>query len=909
MEELATTRSPADNSEPGLRLTRAVFDALCEQDLRASTVRCTTGLDMFGYPPEEVGTEGSWWTERIHPDDRQRAVADSDQAISSGAPGWTSEYRFRRRDGSWAHVVTRALIERDERGRAVRAMAALMDVSLVKETERALRETQRVLLEAQRIGQMRAWEEDLRTGVVQMDLATLLGDGEVRYGPRPREEAWNLIHPADRERMMELRRRTIETGGPFETEYRTLLADGVERVLLVRGELLRDPAGRPERIVGTALDITERKRAEEKAERSQRLLRLVLDTLPVGVMVLDKEANIVSFNPASERIWDDLIASGASRYARILGYWHGTARRVQVEEWASQRALQKGETNLNELIDIETSGGRKKIIRNSAAPIRDERGAVVGAVVINEDVTERVNAEDALRESEKLLIEAQALGRIGSWEQDLVTGAIQSSPENERLFFGEGSRGQNLDDYARVVHPDDLRRVMESRGRLLEGGPGDIEYRVVQPDGRVRWIFGRATVLRDEQGRPARIHGVNADITERKLAEEEPARRAQQQSALAQLSLTALKGDGTQALFHEATAALAHTLGVEYGMVLEWSPATERMEFRAGAGPSVDEALRDVSARALPGFMAWFNLRSEAPVVVEDLPAETRFVPCELLMALGVKSGITVPIAGKERPFGVLGAATKAKRRFSDDQVQFVWSVANVLATSIEHARSAAELEEKREQLRALSHKLIEAQEAERGAVARELHDDFGQVLTALRLNLQRRTPDESENIALVDGAIARMRDLAQDLRPPQLDELGLEASLRWYVERETARAGLQLELDLQPLASAPGPAVSTTAFRVIQEALTNIIRHARARRVRIALGPVDGHLELSVGDDGAGFDVADARKRAARGSSQGLLGMQERVELAGGDLHLDSAPGRGTTVEARLPLAGGSSR
>src|SRR5205823_6133467 len=82
------------------------------------------------------------------------------------------------------------------------------------------------------------------------------------------------------------------------------------------------------------------------------------------------------------------------------------------------------------------------------------------------------------------------------------------------------------------------------------------------------------------------------------------------------------------------------------------------------------------------------------------------------------------------------------KRRFSDDQVQFVWSVANVLATSIEHARSAAELEEKREQLRALSHKLIEAQDAERGAVARELHDDFGQVLTALRLNLQRRTPD-----------------------------------------------------------------------------------------------------------------------------------------------------------------------
>jgi len=193
--------------------------------------------------------------------------------------------------------------------------------------------------------------------------------------------------------------------------------------------------------------------------------------------------------------------------------------------------------------------------------------------------------------------------------------------------------------------------------------------------------------------------------------------------------------------------------------------------------------------------------------------------------------------------------------------------------------------------------------------VARELHDDFGQVLTALRLNLQRRNPAEGENIALVDGAIARMRDLAQDLRPPQLDELGLEASLRWYVERESTRAGLQLDLDLQLLPSAPLPAVATTAFRVVQEALTNVIRHARARRVRIALGPVDGHLELSVGDDGAGFDVADARRRAVRGGSQGLLGMQERVVLAGGNLHIDSAPGHGTTVEAWLPLAGGSSR
>jgi signal transduction histidine kinase len=102
---------------------------------------------------------------------------------------------------------------------------------------------------------------------------------------------------------------------------------------------------------------------------------------------------------------------------------------------------------------------------------------------------------------------------------------------------------------------------------------------------------------------------------------------------------------------------------------------------------------------------------------------------------------------------------------------------------------------------------------------------------------------------------------------------------------------------------------VATTCFRIAQEALTNVIRHAQARRVDVELAPDDGHLLLVMRDDGQGFDVADARKNAAQGRSQGLLSMQERAELAGGELHIDSAPGRGTAVRARLPLAGGGGK
>ncbi len=268
-----------------------------------------------------------------------------------------------------------------------------------------------------------------------------------------------------------------------------------------------------------------------------------------------------------------------------------------------------------------------------------------------------------------------------------------------------------------------------------------------------------------------------------------------------------------------------------------------------------------------------------------------------------VKSGVAVPIAGRLRPFGAIEANTTVARVFSEDEVHFVWSIASVLATSIEQARATAEVREKREELQTLSRKLIEAQEAERLAIARELHDDFGQVLTALRLNLQRSGRDDRDNIALVDGAIARMRDLAQDLRPPQLDELGLESSLRWYLEREAGRAGLSHSLYVEALPATPAPAVATTCFRVLQEALTNVVRHARARRVSIDLRSIDDHLEMTVQDDGVGFDVTAERKRAAHGKSQGLLGMQERVELVGGDLAIQSGAG-GTTVRARLPLS-----
>jgi PAS domain S-box-containing protein len=219
------------------------------------------------------------------------------------------------------------------------------------------------------------------------------------------------------------------------------------------------------------------------------------------------------------------------------------------------------------------------------------------------------------------------------------------------------------------------------------------------------------------------------------------------------------------------------------------------------------------------------------------------------------------------------------------------------------------------EELQALSRRLLAAQEAERRTIARELHDDFGQILTAVRLNLQTINrpgacdPAEhiAESIVLVDKAIERVRSLALELRPSILDDLGLVSALRWLLKRQGERAGFEGSVRVRALRGRLPSPVETCCFRVAQEALTNIARHAEARQVALELTAAEGEFELAVRDDGSGFDVRAASDRAARGESLGLLSMRERVSLAGGRMELESTPGSGTVLRARFPLSSGA--
>ena len=214
--------------------------------------------------------------------------------------------------------------------------------------------------------------------------------------------------------------------------------------------------------------------------------------------------------------------------------------------------------------------------------------------------------------------------------------------------------------------------------------------------------------------------------------------------------------------------------------------------------------------------------------------------------------------------------------------------------------------------LQVLSRRLVEAQESERRNIARELHDEIGQALTVMQLNLQAMlqspnvngfTPRLNQNLALVDRVLEQVRDISLNLRPSMLDDLGLEPALVWLTHRQAELAGFKGEVHADTLPHRLDPMIETVCFRIVQEALTNVVRHAQANSVKVELRKQGEQLHLRVHDDGVGFNVAAVRAKAARGSSLGLLSMEERAALAGGGLELSSIPKRGSEVHAWFPL------
>lgn len=242
-------------------------------------------------------------------------------------------------------------------------------------------------------------------------------------------------------------------------------------------------------------------------------------------------------------------------------------------------------------------------------------------------------------------------------------------------------------------------------------------------------------------------------------------------------------------------------------------------------------------------------------------------------------------------------------------------NVVEILAVGNDMTERKQAEEERRltgERLRTLSQQLMDAQESERRHIARELHDEIGQALTMAKMNLQAITRGfdpvliaqrTEESIRIIEQTLQQVRNLSLNLRPSLLDDLGLVSALRWYLDRQAKGSGFVLHFSADLLNKRLPADIETACFRIVQEAITNIIKYSQAKEVDVDLKQGDKFLELTVRDTGIGFDVESAQARAVQGGSLGLLSMAERASLVGGTFSIQSEPGKGTEIRAHLPV------
>ncbi len=308
-------------------------------------------------------------------------------------------------------------------------------------------------------------------------------------------------------------------------------------------------------------------------------------------------------------------------------------------------------------------------------------------------------------------------------------------------------------------------------------------------------------------------------------------------------------------------------------------------------------------------------MQERKPLMLPNISVEGAKTPFERWLARrGFKSLIAVPVAVGEQVLGVIFAASVHSDAFSRDDLTFLQTVSEHVAVALTNARLLQELREKERVRGLLLSKVVMAQEEERRRISHELHDQIGQLLTALLIQLQLLERDFSEPILrerlgllkhLAEEISAHLHYIAWELRPPALDELGLVAALERLTEEWSARFGIPCDFSVDSPFDREVPSETAIGiFRIVQEALTNIAKHAKASFARVSLSQENSELIAKVEDNGVGFRVSEILRHPDETKRLGLLGMMERAAMLSGNLTIDSQPGKGTRVLVRIPLS-----
>jgi PAS domain S-box-containing protein len=525
------------------------------------------------------------------------------------------------------------------------------------------------------------------------------------------------------------------------------------------------------------------------------------------------------------------------------------------------------------------------------------------------DITDRVQLDEVLQQQAQIIdqihdsvITTDLDGYVTSWNRgaERLTGYTMAEALGRHISF---------------LYPEDQHGFLEQNviAPLKAQGAHEIEVLMRRRSGQELYAHLSLSLLRDSDGVEIGMIGYSMDITERKKAEEDLLGNLRHLEVLWAIDRAILDAGPLEAI---AQAALRHIrdlgpFSAANVALFDWDAQEATVLATTTTGRAVFE-MGDLIPLEAFGDLA--DLRRGRPFFMTDIKTLAQVTPkVDVLWEAGIRSYTSLPMLVQGELVGALSLGAADPAGFTEEHLDLAFHVADSLAIAVQNAQLIDQLRKDQGRLAALSHRLVQGQEEERHRLARDLHDEIGQTLTAVKINLQtvqrriegeQAAADLQDSIAIVSRALQQVRELALDLRPSVLDDLGLVPALRWYLNRQAQWPDLVLDLRAYPSEMQLPPELEVTCFRIVQEALTNVLRHARARRVEILLRQQDGQLELSVRDDGVGFDVRSALEGAARGTSIGLLGMQERARLVGGELSCESDAERGTWVHARFPLS-----
>jgi signal transduction histidine kinase len=310
--------------------------------------------------------------------------------------------------------------------------------------------------------------------------------------------------------------------------------------------------------------------------------------------------------------------------------------------------------------------------------------------------------------------------------------------------------------------------------------------------------------------------------------------------------------------------------------------------------------------------------RTGEAISVPDISADPRTPPPDPAVAEGLKGFAGVPVRSKHSVLGVLSVATRVVHEFSPHDLRMLDGIGGQIATALENVRLNQEIQRRDELRRELLREVLAMQEEDRRRIARELHDETSQVIASLTANLEAiagvlpKDAEKAEKLVRKTQALSvtildEIQRLIYELRPSLLDDMGLVSAARWLAENNLEAGGVAVEFKTVGKARRLSSAVEVTLFRVIQEAMNNITRHAGAKKARVTLYFKKLSIMVRVSDDGLGFDVEEAINTRDRPRGLGLLGMRERVELLNGTVGITSVPGGGgTVVEVKIPIEEG---